>query len=127
MIKQMALEFIIMLTALNMKENGKMTSNTVKVTNLGLMVVSFMDFTLNRKSKDVECINGLMETNMLGIGLTILFLAMESILGATEESMLDSGKITLCMVRELTNGQMEDCIMEIIKMIRRMGLVFMFG
>ena len=127
MTKLTAMVFTTTLTALNMKESGRMINNMAKDTNHGQMGVNSMVFTLNLRRREEACIHGLMATNMLVTGLITSFQARAHIPGVMAGSIMVNGKIMSCMEKELTNGLMAGCITENIKMTRRTALVFMSG
>lgn len=68
MIKLTAMEFIIMPTALDMKANGKTTSNMDKEQSIGLMAVNILANMWTPRNKAKGSIYGQTETNTLVIG-----------------------------------------------------------
>lgn len=70
-IKPLDMEYTFIIMALNIKENGLMIINTVKVFKHGLMV-AVMKETINRvKNMDKESIHGKMVAIIMEIGSTI--------------------------------------------------------
>jgi hypothetical protein len=55
-----------------------------------------------------ESTNGRTEVFIKGTGLKTKFLVMENIFGMIKEHIKDIGKIIICMVKEFTNGPMEE-------------------
>jgi len=119
--------YIITLTALNTRVNGKMTSSTVRATRHGLTAANFMGFMWTHVRRARACTYGPMATSISVNGKTMPFPAMGYTLGTMAEFMSVSGKIMLCTERELISGLMVGCIMVAIRMIRKMVSVSTSG
>jgi hypothetical protein len=77
---------------LNTKANGKMISNTVKEERLGKMVVNTMVTTSIPRNKEEVLTPGLMETNILEIGMIMPSTDTVFTFGQMAEFIAENGK-----------------------------------
>ena len=94
MTKQTVMEYISMLTALNMRVTGQTINNTAKAKRPGLMAVSTMGNMSIQRRKAKEHTHGLMETGTQETGKTMLSRERASTFGLMEEFTAVSGETT---------------------------------
>lgn len=81
-----------MLTALNMRVNGRMINNMALGLNIGLTVVSTKETMSTQRNKATADISGPMATSILENGMTTLLMEKESMFGLMAEFTLVTGK-----------------------------------
>lgn len=127
MIKQTVMEFILMLTVLNMRDNGLMTYNKVMELNCGPMEASMKGIIM----KDIKMVKVPIAGQMVAIiqvtGRGTKYMGKENINGVMVEVMMEIGMNVQCMDMVFTFGQMVDDMRDNICKIRRKDMVYILG
>ena len=126
MIECMGVVCILLKTALNTKDIGKMTCNMVKERSV-LQTVPTQAHSMKVKNMGMERILGWMVMYMKESGKIIKYTAKELLSGQTVESMKDNGKMVKWMELELLRGQTVESMKESIKMIQNMVRELLHG
>ena len=108
MIKLMAKEFILLLMALVILENGKTTCSMDKERKLGKIILILWESIWMGWSTVKELIIMLTALSMKGIGPIIKFMESELTLGKMEKYTQGNGKKEICMDKEYLAGLMEE-------------------
>lgn len=85
---------ISMLMEHSMKESGKMIFNTAKELKLGLMGLDMRETMHSEESMELDHISGMMDHNILEIGMKTRLVVLVFILGLMAVNMKENGRIT---------------------------------
>ena len=114
MIKLMEAEHILMLMEQGMRVNGKRIVSTVAVSKHGQMAQNTRDSILKEKNMELESCFFLMVALTKEILLTTISMVVELIDGRKENNTKEIGLKIKCMGKELSVGQTERNMMEIL-------------
>ena len=126
MTKQADMESWNMQMVQDMMENGTMISNMGLVSKHGLMGLNIKDTITKEWKLDLENIAGQMELVILENGLIIHSMVTGLTNMEMAEYTLDTGQTTRCMEKVSISSKTEDSTMEIISLIKKKDMVFMF-
>ena len=136
MIKQMAMECIIMLMAHDMKDTGKTIYKKAMVWKSGRMDPNMMGITRKDRSMDRALSLGMMVRSMKEPGTTtrsmvryffLLISYREFIVGRMVDNTRAPGLITRCRVKGYTNGKTGECMKASTREIRSMASEYTGG
>ena len=125
--KRRATALICILTGLNTKDNGKMTSNMEKETKSGQMELNMRDITSQERKKAVEFSIGQTDPHTMETLKITTSTAKESTNGVTREPTTETGLTIRCKVRASSRGKTAGNMLVITSMIRKRGTVFSPG
>ena len=121
------MEFILIMTAPNIKVIGSKTSNKVTVLKYGQMELSMKVTTSMERSKETENSAGKMDQLTTDNFTTTIFMEKVPTDGLIRDSLKVTGRITKCMARVCLLGTMEEHTKETMKMTRNTAMVFSNG
>ena len=127
MTKPTAMVFIFIRTVPGMKVNGKMICNTDTAKKSGQIIHNTKDSIMKERSMDEVFIFGKMARVTTASGTKIELKAKVNISGKMAEHILDNGKIIICMAKEPIHGLMAEGTKDNTKWIRNTAMVFTIG